>query len=298
VRRPTGVCSLALWHNGVLRDLSLASRAPLRALDTLLALSLSEIRALIEEPETDNLPAIDPASIDLLPPVESQEVWAAGVTYLRSRDARMEEAHAKTIYERVYMAERPELFFKCAGWRVVPCSKEVGVRSDSEWNVPEPELALMTNVHGEVVACACGNDMSSRSIEGENPLYFSQAKIYDASCSIGPAAVFAWQVEIHKITLHMTITREATEVFSGSARVADMVREPLELASVMHAAYSLPQGAWLLTGTSIVPPSSYTATPRDVITISIGELGKLVNGVKLIQHSGAAAKPRRSLSRQ
>src|SRR5947209_7203110 len=152
---PVGVAQLALWRNGTLLDLSGAADPTLHTLDSFLSLPLTRARALLDDPEIDTLPELDPSGCELLAPVQSQEVWAAGVTYLRSREARMEEAASKDVYAQVYEAERPELFFKAAGWRVVPPGGAVGVRSDSSWDVPEPELAVLTNAHGEVVASAC-----------------------------------------------------------------------------------------------------------------------------------------------
>ena len=279
---------LALWRDKRLWDLN-----PL-TLDALLRLPLDGIRAglaAIVGPELDR------AQVELAAPAESQEVWAAGVTYLRSREARLEEATQKTIYEHVYESERPELFFKAAGWRVVPSGEEVGVREDSTWDVPEPELAVLTNSRAEVVAFACGNDMSSRSIEGENPLFLPQAKVYDRSCAIGPAAVLAWDVDMSRAGIRMTIERDDKTVFDGAATVADMTREPAKLAGVLHSSYTLPVGAWLLTGTSLVPPEPYTAKPGDVVRISIDGLGELTNRVSLVNHSGAEAKPTRLAQR-
>jgi 2-dehydro-3-deoxy-D-arabinonate dehydratase len=201
----------------------------------------------------------------------------------------MEEAVVKDVYSAVYEADRPELFFKAAGWRVVPHGGDVGIRSDSEWDVPEPELAVLSNAYGETVAYAIGNDMSSRSIEGENPLYLPQAKVYDASCSIGPVAVLAdhW----HGSAITMRIERGGREIFAGSGSVADMVRDHRDLVRVLHAAYTLPVGAWLLTGTSVVPPEDCTASEGDVVNISIEGLGELTNRIKRIAHSGATALP-------
>jgi 2-dehydro-3-deoxygluconokinase len=192
----------------------------------------------------------------------------------------------------VYDAERPELFFKAAGWRVVRPGGDVGVRSDSEWDVPEPELAVLSNARGEVVAYSCGNDMSSRSIEGANPLYLPQAKVYDDSCAIGPAAVLAWHVEPHRSRIRIRIKRADTEVFSGEARVSDMVRDLGELSRAVHRAYTLPVGVWLLTGTAIVPPPSYTAQPGDIVRIAIDGLGELCNVVRLVEANTGLAAPR------
>ena len=286
VRTADGATHLCLWRDAELWDLH-----PL-SLDTLLRLPLAEMRELLEL-ETHPRQRIDPAEVELAAPAQSQEVWAAGVTYLRSREARLEEARQKTIYEHVYESDRPELFFKAAGWRVVPDGGEVGVREDSTWDVPEPELAVLSNSRAEVVAYACGNDMSSRSIEGENPLFLPQAKVYDRSCAIGPAAVLAWEIDVSRAGMRMTIERDGKSIFDGTASVADMTREPAKLAAVLQSSYTLPMGAWLLTGTSLVPPEPYTAEPGDVVRIAIDGLGELTNRVSLVKHSGAQAKPTR-----
>lgn len=275
---------LALSRGGRLYD---AGRL---TLDELLALPAAEIRAVLDS--TDAWPELDVARARALAPAEGQEVWAAGVTYLRSREARVEESAQKDVYQRVYQAERPELFFKAAGWRVVEDGGEVGVRPDSSWDVPEPELAVLSNSLGEVVAYSCGNDMSSRSIEGDNPLYLPQAKVYDRSCSIGPAAVLAWNVDVRTAGVRMTIERDGIPIFDGAASLADLVRDPAEMCSVLHSAYPLPGGAWLLTGTAIVPDPPYTATEGDLVTISIEGVGTLSNRVVTVPHTGATARPR------
>ncbi|HEX9495145.1 MAG TPA: fumarylacetoacetate hydrolase family protein [Candidatus Limnocylindria bacterium] len=275
---------LCLWRDGALWDLD-----PL-SLDELLRLPLAEIRQRLGSATGRR---VDPAKVELAAPAESQEVWAAGVTYLRSREARLEETRQKTIYEHVYESARPELFFKAAGWRVVPHGGDVGVREDSTWDVPEPELAVLANSRGEVVAYSCGNDMSSRSIEGENPLFLPQAKIYDRSCAIGPVAVLAWGVEIASAGVRMTIERAGDVVFAGTSSVADMTREPAKLVSVLYSSYTLPVGAWLLTGTSLVPPEPYTSQAGDVIRIAIDGLGELATPVTVVPHTGAEARPER-----
>ncbi len=283
VRTADGTTHLCLWRDRVLWDLH-----PL-TLDDLLRMPLVEIRKTLDSASAGRQRA-DP-NVELVAPAESQEVWAAGVTYLRSREARLEETSQKNIYEHVYESDRPELFFKAAGWRVVPHGGELGVRADSTWDVPEPELAVLSNSRAEVVAYACGNDMSSRSIEGENPLFLPQAKVYDRSCAIGPAAVLAWAVDVARAVIRMTIDRDGTTVFAGTATVADMTREPAKLIGVLFSSYTLPVGAWLLTGTSLVPPQPYTATAGDVVRIAIEGLGELTNRVSTLRHSGAEAKP-------
>jgi 2-dehydro-3-deoxy-D-arabinonate dehydratase len=272
---------MAIWSKGQLNQTRIG-------LDELLRLSRAEMRDELKH--TTN--SLDPSRCELLAPVESQEVWAAGVTYLRSRVARMEESSEADVYAKVYEAERPEIFFKSAGWRVVGHGGVAGVRPDSGWNVPEPELAVLSNSRGEVVAYACGNDMSSRSIEGENPLYLPQAKVYDRSCSIGPAAVLAWVADPSAAGIKMDIKRGDALVFDGEASLSEMVRDPAELSAVLHSAYPLPAGAWLLTGTSLVPPLPYTAETNDVVTIEIEGIGRLVNTIDVVPHSGAFARPR------
>lgn len=270
----------ALLRDGRLRRLE-------HGLDELLAQPLPAIRAALERAHQE----LDPAECELLAPAESQEVWASGVTYLRSREARMEESTKADVYAQAYAAARPELFFKAAGWRVVPDGGDVGIRPDSRWDVPEPELCVLSNRHAEVVAYSCGNDMSSRSIEGENPLYLPQAKVYDRSCSIGPAAVLAWEVDPSAARIGMRIDRRGESVFNGQAAISDLVRDPGELTAVLHSAYPLPAGAWLMTGTAIVPPLPYTAVPGDVVTIDIAGIGTLVNKLVAVPHSGATAPP-------
>jgi len=283
VRTADGTAHLCLWRDRVLWDLH-----P-RTLDDLLRMPLAEIRKTLDSASAARQRA-DP-DVELVAPAESQEVWAAGVTYLRSREARLEETSQKNIYEHVYESDRPELFFKAAGWRVVPHGGELGVRADSTWDVPEPELAVLSNSRAEIVAYACGNDMSSRSIEGENPLFLPQAKVYDRSCAIGPAAVLAWAIDVARAVIRMTIERDGTTVFAGTSTVADMTREPAKLVGVLYSSYTLPVGAWLLTGTSLVPPQPYTATAGDVVRIAIEGLGELTNRVSTVRHSGAEAKP-------
>jgi 2-dehydro-3-deoxy-D-arabinonate dehydratase len=265
---------LALWSNGRLR---------------LAGTNLDELMGGGDIREGEE---IDPAGVTLLAPVESQEVWGCGVTYMRSRAARMEESATADIYAKAYEAERPEIFFKSAGWRVVGHDGEIGIRPDSTWDVPEPELAVLSNSRGEVVAYAVGNDMSSRSIEGENPLYLPQAKVYDRSCSIGPAAVLATEVDPTHAAVRMTIERDGWQIFSGESNVAGMVRDPAKLTRVLHSAYPLPLGAWLLTGTSLVPAPPFTSRAGDVVTMEIDGVGRLVNRVVVIPHSGASARPR------
>jgi 2-dehydro-3-deoxy-D-arabinonate dehydratase len=218
-----------------------------------------------------------------LPPVGTQEVWAAGVTYLRSRTARMEEsktAGGGSFYDKVYDAVRPELFFKASPWRVRGDGDAVRIRGDAAWSVPEPELALVVNALGEIVGYTIGNDMSSRDIEGENPLYLPQAKMYDGSCALGPGILIREQALATETEIAIAITRAGAVVFDGRTTVAQMKRTPEELVSFLYREMSFPQGAILLTGTGIIPPDDFTLHARDEITITIEAIGRLRNSVE------------------
>lgn len=219
----------------------------------------------------------------VLAPVENQEVWASGVTYYRSRNARMEEskdAGGGTFYDRVYVAERPELFFKAAGWRVVGPGGAVRIRQDATWSVPEPELVLVANARGELVGYTVGNDMSSRDIEGENPLYLPQAKVYDGSCSLGPAVLLAEGPLDRSLGIAIEIVRGNETVFANSTTLAELKREPEELLSYLFRELRFPHGACLLTGTGIVPPDDFTLDHGDLIRIRIEGVGTLENPVE------------------
>ncbi len=219
----------------------------------------------------------------ILAPVGTQEIWAAGVTYRRSEEARKEESvGAADAYAQVYRAERPELFFKAQAWRVVGPGDDIGIRADSSWNVPEPELALLVAPDGGIRAFACANDVSSRSIEGENPLYLPQAKVYERSCALGPVAVPAWAVDPTTLGVRLTIVRDGAEVFAGTTSVGEIVRPLESLTEHLVRAYQLPAGAWLLTGTGIVPPSDFTLAPGDEVAVSIDGLGVLRNRVRQV----------------
>jgi 2-dehydro-3-deoxy-D-arabinonate dehydratase len=218
----------------------------------------------------------------LLPPIESQEVWAAGVTYFRSRTARMEEARAAggeggSFYDRVYGAPRPELFFKATPHRVVGPGGRVRVRADSRWTVPEPELALVVNARGAIVGCTIGNDMSARDIEGENPLYLPQAKVYAESCALGPAVLLGRASLDPDTRIELEIRREGQTVFAGETRVAMMKRSADELVEYLRRDNVFPAGCVLLTGTGIVPPDEVSVRPGDEIRITIAGIGTLRN---------------------
>jgi len=223
-----------------------------------------------------------PPSQDLLPPIGSQEVWAAGVTYFRSRNARMEESKSAgggDFYDRVYHAARPELFFKSMPHRVVGSAGKVAIRDDASWSVPEPELALFVTPKGKIAGYTIGNDMSSRDIEGENPLYLPQAKVYDRSCALGPCLLVADEALADTTEIAIEIHRGGTEVFSGSTTLNEMKRKPQELVEYLYRNNSFPYGCFLLTGTGVVPPDSFTLKPADEIRITIAPIGTLANVV-------------------
>ena len=219
--------------------------------------------------------------VELRAPVDAQEVWASGVTYLRSKVARMEESESQAggdFYDRVYEAERPELFFKASAGRVVGPGKPVRIRRDSVWNVPEPELVLVLSSKGAIVGHTIGNDMSSRSIEGENPLYLPQAKVYDGSCALGPVISLSDGQQKER-AIQMTITREGATVFSGETSTAQMRRTQQELAAYLFRELTFATGAFLLTGTGLVPPDDFTLHSGDVVSITIEGIGTLENPV-------------------
>ena len=215
-------------------------------------------------------------------PIGSQEVWAAGVTYYRSRDARMEEskiAGGGDFYDRVYTAERPELFFKATANRVVGHRGKVAIREDAMWSVPEPELTLLVSPGGKILGYTIGNDMSSRDIEGENPLYLPQAKLYNRSCSLGPSVLVASEPLPSSTTIAMEILRAGKSEFSGSTTLSSLKRDPAALIHYLYRDNVFPRGCFLLTGTGIVPPDAFTLNQGDEIRITIDGIGTLINFV-------------------
>jgi 2-dehydro-3-deoxy-D-arabinonate dehydratase len=263
-----------------------------RVLD-LRAVGLTSLTALLEGPDPvgavravthDPLPSHDLAAVRLHAPVERQEVWAAGVTYLRSKAARMEESDfSATAYDRVYEAERPEIFFKSLPEKVVPPGDPVGIRRDSTWNVPEPELALVLSSRGRVVGYTIGNDMSSRSIEGENLLYLPQAKTYFRSCALGPWIVLGTPEDAARAwSISLDIRRDGTTVFSGATSVGQIKRTFNELAGFLFRSQVFPYGAVLLTGTGVVPDESFTLQDGDEVSIDISGIGRLTNPVTVV----------------
>jgi 2-dehydro-3-deoxy-D-arabinonate dehydratase len=243
----------------------------------LLRLSLEELRAEVDKAGE----ALPVDGLTFLPPLDGRgEVWCAGVTYERSRGARMEESSEQSVYDKVYTADRPELFQKAPAWRVVVDGEPVGIRSDSGHDVPEPELAVVANSHGEIVGFTVCNDMSSRSIEGVNPLYVPQAKLFAGGCALASGIRPVWEVaDPKKLGISLVIRRGGDEVFSGTTSTEKLVRELQDLIDVLFLPNDFPDGVILATGTGIVPELDFALIEGDTITITIDEVGTLTNTV-------------------
>jgi len=265
-----------LTSNGGLIDLSQLGHPSLAAL-----LESDRLTELLQDIESRNTPQFSADTVRLLAPIEKQEVWAAGVTYLRSKTARMEESNfSATAYDRVYDAERPELFFKSIAEKVVGSGDAIGVRSDSRWTVPEPELALVFNSKGKAVGFTIGNDVSARDIEGENLLYLPQAKIYSQSCALGPCIrVGASEAEARTWRIGIQILRAEKVVFEGETTVQRLKRSFEELSAFLFRSQQFPHGSVLLTGTGVVPPDDFSLIPGDLVRIDISGVGRLENTV-------------------
>jgi len=240
--------------------------------------------AQLHQVTRQSLPRLSLPNVRLCPPIERQEVWAAGVTYLRSKTARMGESDfSASAYDRVYEAERPELFFKSLAEKVVATGEPVGIRRDARWSVPEPELALVLNSRGMIVGHTIGNDMSSRDIEGENLLYLPQAKIYDRSCALGPWITLGTPEEAaREWTIQIRISRNGEEVFAGKTSAGSIKRRFDGLAGFLFRSQVFSHGAILLTGTGIVPPDAFTLKERDLVEIEISGIGLLRNPVVVV----------------
>lgn len=253
--------------------------APANSLAELWSLRLDVLRRMLAEPGGIGFPIEE---VEVLAPIDGRtEVWACGVTYEISREARVEESErAKDAYQLVYEADRPELFFKSAAWRVVPDGGTVSVRSDSTLDVPEPEVALVVNAFGEIVGYTACDDVSSRSIEGENPLYIPQAKIYLGGCALGPMVRPAWEVaDPYALTIELTIRRAGAVAWHGTASTAQLHRKYEDLVSYLMRADVHPDGVVLTTGTCLVPPAPFSLEAGDVVDITIDEIGTLSTGV-------------------
>lgn len=228
----------------------------------------AEVRPYLTSLQTDE----ETAGQALAPIEHDQEVWACGVTYARSRDAREAETEIKNVYDLVYEAKRPELFFKAIGWRVKGPQSAIRVRRDSHWNVPEPELTLLVNRYGEILGYCVGNDVSSRNIEGENPLYLPQAKMYDGSCAIGPGICLTGTEQMRNLTIELRIERDGDVIFKGDTSTSQIKRPFEELASYLTMEMTFPFGAFLMTGTGIIPEEAFSLSAGDKVTITIDTL--------------------------
>ena len=263
--------SFLVEHNGEFFSIN-------HSLSDLLSMGMQEARSIIEAANTSVK-----APAHLVAPIDShQEVWACGVTYLRSKVGRMEESDVPDLYSRVYEAERPEIFYKSIGWRVISNGEPVGIRRDSGWDVPEAEVVLVVNSQQEIFGYTIGNDMSSRSIEGENTLYLPQAKSYEKSCTIGSFIIPSWEIAEAVFPYTLKIERNGAEVFSESSSSAQMKRGFSELVDWFFRTLPMPSGAMLFTGTGIVPSADFTLHEGDVVKIDGGVLGHLNNPVILV----------------
>jgi 2-dehydro-3-deoxy-D-arabinonate dehydratase len=265
---------------GVRIDPSTVRRAEARRLDELLALPAADFRAAVERTAAHG--PVEDRAIRLLPPVDGRtEVWASGVTYQRSNEARQEESEVADVYARVYAAARPELFFKSVAWRVVGHGEPIGVRSDSDIDVPEPELALVVDRAGDIVGYTVCDDVSSRSIEGANPLYLPQAKVYAGACALGPGIRPAWEIDDpYELAIAAEVRRDGAVVWSGETSTKLLHRRFDELVEYLGRQFGLPAGAVLSTGTGLVPALDFTLTPGDSVSITVDGIGTLTNPVR------------------
>lgn len=282
-RTSSGALQLGLEQGRSVTPLSIDGQS--LQLDSLLSSGAGSPRAadLLDRLQTASSASADGSAITLQAPVGRQEIWAAGVTYKRSEEAREAESNNSTIYTRVYDAPRPELFFKAMGYDVVGSGDTVGIRADAVWSVPEPELAVVLNAHMEVVGFTIGNDMSSRDIEGENPLYLPQAKVYEAACALGPRIwLQPGATEWPPLTIRIAIERGGSTVFQGETTTASIHRPLSQLIDYLGRCKRFAYGAMLLTGTGVVPPDEFTLAAGDVVRIRIDPIGELVNTVRVV----------------
>ena len=260
--------------------IDLAQSGGPESLTAALQMPATELRAALRAVEDAPHAGIPLDTVSLKAPIDRQEVWAAGVTYLRSRDARMEESSQRDVYDRVYDADRPELFLKATPNRVSGPGETIAIRGDSGWDVPEPELAILLNAHGELVGYTIGNDVSSRSIEGENPLYLPQAKVYTRCAALGPTVVTVDELpDVSDLEIHLTIRRGGTELFRDTTATSQLHRSLSDLIAYLLRDNEFPAGVFLMTGTGIVPPSEFTLQDGDEVAIRIDGIGSLVNPV-------------------
>jgi 2-dehydro-3-deoxy-D-arabinonate dehydratase len=262
------------------RVIDLARSSGPASLTAALQMPAAELQAVLRGAENAPDAGLPLDSVTLLAPIDRQEVWAAGVTYLRSRDARMEESSQRDVYDRVYDADRPELFLKATPNRVAGPGDAIAIRGDSGWDVPEPELAILLNARGELIGYTIGNDVSSRSIEGENPLYLPQAKVYSRCAALGPTVVTIDELpDVSNLEIQLTIRRGGTDLFHDTTATSRLHRSLSDLITYLMRDNEFPAGVFLMTGTGIVPPSEFTLQDGDEVAIRIEGIGSLVNPV-------------------
>jgi 2-dehydro-3-deoxy-D-arabinonate dehydratase len=276
---------------GVLADGGVRPVPGVESMGGLLGLGLAEARRRVEDAAGEA--PVAHADVRLLPPVDGlTEVWASGVTYSRSMDARVEESQVQDVYSLVYAAERPELFFKSVAWRVVTDGDPIAVRPDCAVTVPEPELAVVVTADAQVFGYTVCDDVSSRDIEGENPLYLPQAKVYAGSCALAPGIRPAWEVpDPTALGIEVRVTRDGGTVFEGTTSTARMHRRLPELIAYLVAAQDFPAGAVLATGTGIVPDLDFTLADGDVVDITVEQVGTLSNPVTTVDVARRRAVP-------
>lgn len=265
---------------GARRDDSITPVNGVGSMGELLVMPHDELRATVESASATPVPV---ASVRLLAPLDGRaELWCAGVTYARSRSARMEESAEQSVYDKVYSAQRPELFLKAPAWRLVTDGEPVGIRVDSGHDVPEPELAVVINAHGEIIGYTVCNDMSSRSIEGENPLYLPQAKVYAGAAALAAGIRPIWEVpDALGLAISLVVRRSGQEVVAAETSTNQLVRPIRQLVDYLFAANDFPDGAALATGTGIVPDMDFSLEPGDMVEIEVAEVGRLVNRVEV-----------------
>jgi 2-dehydro-3-deoxy-D-arabinonate dehydratase len=279
VKLSDGTVRVAVLENGAVQLLELSRAPDCRSLADIL--HAADPVGLVEQITDRRAEALSSDAVVFLAPIDRQEVWAAGVTYKRSQVARMEESeHGASHYDLVYSADRPELFFKATPHRVSGPGEPVRVRKDSEWSVPEPEFTLAISPAGRIVGYTIGNDMSARDIEGENPLYLPQAKVYRQCCGLGPCVLLATEpLDLAATSITLSIQRDGAEVFGGQTDLSQLNRPLPEIAGWLLKENGFPEGAFLLTGTGIVPPDDFTCADGDVVRISIAGIGDLINPI-------------------
>ncbi|MBL8819564.1 MAG: fumarylacetoacetate hydrolase family protein [Planctomyces sp.] len=279
IRLADGTPAVAAYHDDAVQPLDLTQVENCNSLSDIL--NSHDPAGLARFLLRPNAPLVSLKEVTVLSPVDQQEIWAAGVTYKRSQVARMEESEsAASHYDKVYTADRPELFFKATGSRVSGPGQQLRVRWDSQWSVPEPEFTLVINPTGKIVGYTIGNDMSARDIEGENPLYLPQAKVYSQCAGLGPCVLLAEEPLVpDAVDISLQIVRNGNQVFNGATKLSQMARQLEDLVGWLYRENEFPKGAFLMTGTGVVPQDNFSLENGDFVAISISGIGKLENPI-------------------